>query len=68
MYMLDRDGQMLGFLEAADPVVRGKWHTVSMPNEVPSKHGTPGTWDARELEGLYWLKLVIGDTAYKWLH
>lgn len=53
MYMLDRDGQMLGFLEAADPVVRGKWHTVSMPNEVPSKHGTPGTWDARELEGLY---------------
>lgn len=35
-------------LEAAAPIDRGKWHTVSILNQVPSQHGLPRTWEAKE--------------------
>jgi len=56
------------FLEAADPAGKGKWHTVSGPDLVPS---SKQAWASRGLwgkEGQYWIKLVIDDTACKWLH
>lgn len=36
------------FLVAVDPASKGRWEAVSMPDQVPSKHGLPGTWETRK--------------------